>query len=334
MKHDLSRRGAARIDESSVSLVDGMSCYKLDWKETPVDGCRHGALTIGNFDGVHRGHAALVAELSRRARAAGGPAVVVTFDPHPLLLLRPDQFQPLLTTMASRAELLQACGADHVVVLRTERELLQLGAREFFERVVRTQMDARVLVEGFNFGFGRNREGNVAMLRALCAARGIELEIVAAQASVDGAAVSSSRVRSALVRGAVREAGELLGRRYRLDGVVSRGQRRGQTLGFPTANLEGAATLIPGDGVYAVRVPIGDVVWPAAAHIGANPTFGEQARKVEIHLIGFQGDLYGRLLSIEFLERLRDTRPFAGPDQLVEQLRHDVDQARRLAADH
>jgi riboflavin kinase/FMN adenylyltransferase len=298
-------------------------------KELPAS-WRGGAVTIGNFDGVHRGHAALLTELVHQARAVGGPAVVLTFDPHPLQLLRPQHFLPVLTTVAQRAELLRGLGADHIVVLPTTPELLRLRAEEFFNLVVRDRLAARALVEGANFGFGRDREGNIDTLRRLCIANGLGLLVVPSFA-LDGAPVSSSRIRQALLSGVVREAASLLGRLYRLSGVVGTGQRRGQSLGFPTANLTQIATLVPGDGVYAVRVHHRGRTWPGAANVGPNPTFGEQARKVEVHLIGFRGDLYDQTLDVDFLERLRETRPFAGVPQLVEQLHRDVEQARRLA---
>jgi riboflavin kinase/FMN adenylyltransferase len=308
-----------------------MACYPFDWRKTPPEECRQGAVSVGNFDGVHRGHAALVAELRRRARAIHGPAVAVTFDPHPLQLLQPERFQPVLTTPADRAELLQACGADHVLILRTTPDFLQLSAAEFFQVVLRERLAARAVVEGPNFGFGRNREGDLNSLRELCRETGLLLTVVPPLMTAEGQPVSSSRVRRALVAGDVRAAAELLGRPYRLRGQVAVGHRRGQTLGFPTANLERVPTLIPGDGVYAVRVFASATAWPAAANVGPSPTFGEQARRVEVHLIGFQGDLYGQELAVEFLDRLRDTRPFAGPAELVEQLRRDVEQARRVS---
>lgn len=308
-----------------------MAIYPLHWDEIPPAQCREGAVAIGNFDGVHRGHLALLAELRRRAGIVGGPAVAFTFDPHPLQLLRPAQFQPVLTTVSDRAALLLAHGADHVLIVRTTWELLHLTAEEFFEQVVRAQLGARALVEGVNFGFGRNRSGNVDTLRVLCGRAGIDLAIVPPFTTPDGVPVSSSRVRTALVHGNVRAAADLLNRPYRLRGTVGTGQRRGQTLGFPTANLGRVETLIPGDGVYAVRVPYQGTRWPGAANIGPNPTFGEQARKIEVHLIGFQGELYGELLEVDFLERLRDTRPFANVGQLVEQLRADIEQARQVA---
>jgi riboflavin kinase / FMN adenylyltransferase len=308
-----------------------MASHILDWREAPPESCTRGVVAIGNFDGVHTGHAALVAELRARARALGGPAVAVTFDPHPHQLLRPGQAPPLLTTVEDRVRLLGGLGVEEVVVLRTTPDLLALAPAEFFEAVVQQRLGARGLVEGSNFRFGRNREGDVATLAGLCRAAGLPLAVVAPQ-RVDGVEVSSSRIRAALARGDVAGSAVLLGRPYRARGVVGVGQRRGQKLGFPTANLERVATVLPADGVYAVRGFAEGGAWPGAANVGPNPTFGESARKVEVHLIGFRGDLYGKELAVDFLKRLRDTRPFAGVEELVEQLGRDVEEAARCAA--
>jgi riboflavin kinase/FMN adenylyltransferase len=326
-----------------------MPIVKFNWKEMPPDACRGGAVAVGNFDGVHRGHAALLGELIRRARAFHVPAVAMTFDPHPLQLLRPEQFQPVLTTVADRAYLIQSQGVDHVLILGTTPELLQLSAEEFFEQVIRSRLAAHALMEGVNFGFGRNREGNIDTLRILCDRSGVELAIVPPFTTAEGTVVSSSRARAALVQGDVRSAAGLLGRPYRIRGRVGEGKKRGRSIGFPTANLERIETLIPGDGVYAVRVsqpfpllPSGGVPlgtgpgvrgWPGAANIGPNPTFGESAHKVEVHLIGFQGELTGQTLAVDFVDRLRETRAFAGVEALVEQLKKDVEAARRILGD-
>ena len=185
----------------------------------------------------------------------------------------------------------------------------------------------KALVEGKTFGFGRNREGTIDTLAELCRAAGVPLTVVP-PVVIDGGDASSSRVRTCLLRGDVEEAAKVLGRPYRLHGTTSVGQRRGRTLGFPTANLDPLENLAPGDGVYAVRVYVGEEKWPGAANVGPNPTFGENARKVEAHLIGFHGDLYGRPLAVDFVRRLRATRPFHGRDDLIEQLRRDVEEAR------
>ncbi len=307
-----------------------MAVYTIHYNDTLPSAVRGGAATIGNFDGVHRGHQALLAALRAEADVRGVLAVAVTFDPHPLQLLRPDQFKPVLTTLADRTGLLQSYGADHVVVLRTTHDLLQLSARAFFDAVLIANLAVRAVVPGFNFCFGRDREGDVEMLAAFCREAGIGCTPVPPLV-VDGRPVSSSRVRQAVAGGAVDEAARLLGRPYRVQGLVGTGQRRGQTLGFPTANVANVATLLPADGVYAVRAWHDGRAWPAAANVGPNPTFGEHVRKLEVHLIGFTGDLYGHPLAVEFLQRLRDTRPFAGPAELVRQLQTDVEQARRVA---
>lgn len=306
-----------------------MASITIDWRDTPPDQCRGGALTIGNFDGVHRGHAALLDVLRGQARAQSGPAVVLTFDPHPLELLRPGQVLETLTTPADRVRLLQEYGADFVVVVRVTKDLLQLSAEEFFERVVRTQFAVQAMVEGDNFGFGRDRQGTVQTLSRLCDQDGIRLTVVP-PVRLAGIEVSSSRIRASLLSGDVAGAAEQLGRSYRLQGTVGEGQRRGAKLGFPTANLMALRTLAPGDGVYATRVRVGDSVWPSATNIGPNPTFGENARKVEVHLIGYQGNLYGQTLAVEFVRHLRDTRPFRNVEELVEQLNLDTRQALHL----
>jgi riboflavin kinase/FMN adenylyltransferase len=304
-----------------------MATFRHSLDAAAPDACRAGVLIIGNFDGVHRGHQALAQEAARQAHALGCFAVAVTFDPHPLQLLRPAAFQPLLTTIDHRAELLRAAGADHVLILETTAELLRLSARDFFIKLICESLQARALVEGYNFAFGKGRAGTPEVLRSLCAEAGLPLTLLPPQ-EVLGKPASSSRVRGELLAGQLDTVKALLGRPYRIAGTVVAGQRRGQTLGFPTANLDHIRTLIPGNGVYAVRAIHGGKVWPAAANVGPNPTFGEKARKVEVHLIGFAGDLYGQELAVEFIEKLRDTQPFANVQELVAQLRADIERAR------
>jgi riboflavin kinase/FMN adenylyltransferase len=231
--------------------------------------------------------------------------------------------------VADRADILQRAGADHVVVLPTSPTLLHLTPDGFFRQVLCERLQAKVVVEGHNFCFGRDRAGTVATLEALASAAGLKVVLVP-PVVMQEQPVSSSRVRRALVEGNVRQASAFLGRPYHVAGTVGRGQRRGQALGFPTANLEDIPTLIPGNGVYAVRVRHAERTYGGAANVGPNPTFGEDARKVEVHLLDFQGDLYGQALRVEFLERLRDIRTFAGAAELQDQLRRDVTAARKL----
>jgi riboflavin kinase/FMN adenylyltransferase len=304
--------------------------YALD---APMpDPCANGVLTIGNFDGVHIGHQALLAETVRQARAQSSPAVAVTFDPHPAQILRPDAVGPFLTTVADRTTLLQQYGVDHVLILQSSLALLQLSARAFFEQVVVEKLKAKALVEGFNFGFGRGREGTTEVLRELCTNNKVPLTLMPPQ-NLLGLPVSSSRVRTDLLAGRVDIVQQLLGRPYRITGIVGAGQKRGATLGFPTANLHDIATLLPGNGVYAVHARIlggkGES-WPAAANIGPNPTFGEDARKVEVHLLGFKGDLYEQTLSVDFAKKIRDTKPFGSAAELIAQIRNDIDDVKRI----
>lgn len=302
----------------------------LEWTGGPPPGFAGGAVAVGNFDGVHRGHRELVATAARWAKHLGGPAVAVTFDPPPYQVLVPDApARPPLTTLADRADLLHAAGADRVVVLRTTRELLGLSPEEFFGGVVGRLLRARAVVEGYDFRFGRGRAGDTATLRRLCEAAGVGFEEVPPLLDA-GEPVSSSRVRAALVAGDVATAAGLLGRPYRITGTVVGGAKRGRTIGFPTANLDEVPTVVPGTGVYAVRAAVEGQTWPAAANVGPNPTFGEDARKIEVHLIGFGADLYGRPLAVEFVAKLRDTRPFGGVNELTEQLRRDVDAAKAV----
>jgi riboflavin kinase/FMN adenylyltransferase len=289
---------------------------------------RHGAVAVGNFDGVHRGHAALISELAACARSVQGPAVAVTFDPHPIALLAPERLLPRLTTISDRADLLRAAGADEVVVLPTTSRLLALEPRQFLDAVLGEQLAANAVVEGFDFRFGRGRTGSIETLADWCRDRGIPFTTVP-PFQTNGETVSSSKVRAALEFGDVAGAANLLGRPYRLRGIVGSGAKRGQSLGFPTANLENPLTLLPRDGVYAVRVRLpDDSIWPAAANIGPNPTFAELARKVEAHLIGFTGDLYAQPLAIDFVARIRDTRKFSSPEELVRQLNADIAAAK------
>src|SRR5437763_1026840 len=207
-----------------------MSIVTLAASASPPADCRGGAVSVGNFDGVHAGHAALVATLRARARAVGGPAVAVTFDPHPLELLAPERLAAPLTTPEDRSELLHAAGADKVVVLRTTPDLLRLEAHEFLDRWVGERLQAKALVEGFNFGFGRRRAGGIDLLRDWCRRHGVGLEVVGPR-EVGGVVVSSSAIRTALERGDVATATRMLGRQYRLRGTIGSGARRGQTLG-------------------------------------------------------------------------------------------------------
>jgi riboflavin kinase/FMN adenylyltransferase len=306
-------------------------CVKLirNLAELP-DTLRGGAVAIGNFDGVHLGHAAIARRLVAAARAAGGPAVVFTFDPHPVRILRPEAAPPPLTWTDRKAELLGQLNVDAVIAYPTDNALLDLSAEDFFQRIIVDRLHAREVVEGTNFYFGHGRSGTIDVLRRLCAQAKIGLEVVE-PVVIAGQAVSSSRVRKLLSEGSVDAARGMLTQPYRLRGMVRHGAGRGAKLGFPTANIDAIDTLLPGPGVYAGRAVAGGSLWPAAISIGPNPTFGEQAMKVEVHLIDFQGSLYGEPLEVDFLSRLRDIQRFDNVSALLAQIQTDVAEARRRA---
>ncbi|MBW3598590.1 MAG: bifunctional riboflavin kinase/FAD synthetase [Planctomycetes bacterium] len=291
---------------------------------------RGGAVSIGNFDGVHRGHARIVERLRRQARESRGPAVVFTFDPHPVRLLRPEACPPPLTWTDRKAQLLAELGVDAMLAYPTDEALLSLTAEEFFGRIVRDALDARAMVEGPNFYFGRDRTGNVGLLREMCERAGMPLEIVE-PLQMGGQYVSSSRVRAAIAEGRVKEAAAMLTQPYRIRGMVTHGAGRGARLGFPTANIDAIDTLLPAPGVYAGRAIVGEVAQPAAINIGPNPTFDEKVLKVEAHLLDFHGPLYGEPIEVDFLARLRDIQKFASVEQLRAQLDRDVAKTREIA---
>ncbi len=290
---------------------------------------RGGAVAIGNFDGVHLGHARIVERLLASARQIGGPAIVYTFDPHPVRLLRPAQAPPPLTWTDRKAELLAQLGVDTTIAYPTDEALLQLSPQEFFDRIVRDALQARAMVEGPNFFFGHERAGNIAVLRQLCTSAAIPLEVVE-PLMIGGEQVSSSRVRRLIAGGKIDEANRLLTRPYRIRGMVRHGAARGAKIGFPTANVDAIDTLLPGPGVYAGRSTIEGRVWPAAINVGPNPTFGEAVLKVEVHLVGFHDSLYGEPLEVDFIGRLRDIVQFPSLDALKSQLARDVEAAKLM----
>lgn len=292
---------------------------------------RGGAVSIGNFDGVHRGHVAIVRRLLERADDVAGTAIVFTFDPHPVRLLRPEQCPPPLTWTERKAELLAAQGVDWLIAYPTDEALLRLSAEEFFQRIIVDALAARALVEGPNFYFGHNREGTIQRLGELATVARITLDVVP-PVEIDGELVSSSRVRELIRRGKVDVAGRLLGVPYRIRGMVTHGAGRGAKIGFPTANLDAIDTLLPAQGVYAGQAWVNGESWPAAVHLGPSPTFGDAVVRVEVHLIGQSEPLYGQPLEVDFLERLRDIRPFEAPDALIRQLNEDVASIKRTFA--
>ena len=290
---------------------------------------RHGAVSIGNFDGVHRGHAVLLQALRKMADEISGPAVVLTFDPHPATILRPSQAPAPLTSIERRAKLLEDQGVDAVVVFRPTMDLLGQTPDEFFSSIVQDKLCCRAMVEGPNFFFGKDRRGDIDVLSRLCDVAAIKLRIVEPFGD-DGQMVSSTAIRHLISAGDVASANQLLTAPYAISGKVERGAGRGNQLGFPTANLHDISVLVPAMGVYSGHATIDAVRYLAAIHIGPNPTFGEGQCKVEVHLLDFQGDLYGRQLEVGFDEQIREIVKFSSVDDLRQQLQLDILQVRRL----
>jgi riboflavin kinase/FMN adenylyltransferase len=293
---------------------------------------RPSVVTIGKFDGVHRGHQHLVGELLTYARAHGLASVVITLYPHPVTVLRPGTPITYLCSLERRVALLKALGVDGVGVLSFTSELAQLAYPDFAALLVE-QLDLRALLVGPDFALGRNREGNVEALRTLGETRGFQVQVVSLLNESE-AKVGSEAIRQALSHGDMELAGRLLGRPFALRGPVVRGAARGQRIGFATANMAVAPdAAIPGLGVYVTKAFMDEAVYPSVTNIGHRPTFGESRPTIETHLLDFEGDCYDHELRIELLHRLRAERRFAGADELVSQIKRDVAAARAYFAD-
>ena len=290
------------------------------------------AVAIGNFDGVHRGHQALVARAVARARETGGAAVVLTFDPHPARVLRPQAAPSPLTTLPQKEELVLALGIERLVALEFDARLAALTPDAFVHEVLASLLGARHVVVGESFRFGRGRQGDARTLEALGGRQGFDVQVVSPLLHA-GRPISSSRVREALAAGEVREAAELLGRPYALDGRVVRGDGRGRGLGIPTANLAVEEQLLPARGVYAGRALVPGGQWRmAVVNVGERPTFGGTGLVVEAHLLDFEGDLYDARVRVSFHARLRGEERFASAAALVARIHEDVRAARELLA--
>jgi len=291
---------------------------------------RGGIVALGNFDGFHLGHQAVVGRAVARARAEGRPALVATFDPHPVRYFRPDVPPFRLTTLNQRERLFAAAGADAMLVFRFEDELAQTTAEEFVAVWLGERIGAAGVVTGEDFTFGKGRGGNVAVLRALGPAQGMSVDAVG-PVSEGGVPVSSSRIRDALRAGDCATAARLMTRPFAVEGIVEHGDKRGRQLGYPTANLSLGTYLRPRFGVYAVRGRLPDgVVANGVANLGIRPTFDPPKELLEPYFFDWFGDLYGKRIEVELIEHLRDEQRFDSLDVLKAQMRKDETQARRL----
>lgn len=291
---------------------------------------RGAVLTVGTFDGVHRGHALVLDRTAERARAQGLASLAVTFDPHPLDVVNPSAAPPLLTLWDEKIEVLAQTSIDYVAVVPFTRELAALTAEEFVHRILIRSFGMRELLIGYDHGFGRGRGGDVESLRVMGRQWGFPVEVVPPVLGSDDAPISSTTIRRAIAHGDLARAADGLGRRYSVSGHVVSGERRGRLLGFPTLNLGLAPPrkLLPPHGVYAVRVEGNAGTFGGMMNLGPRPTFDDERVSLEIHVFEAWGDWYGGRVHVEFVERLRDTRRFAGPAELVAQLETDAKNAR------
>jgi riboflavin kinase/FMN adenylyltransferase len=301
-------------------------------------------VAIGNFDGVHRGHRAVIGEAVRRARLLGCAVAVLTFEPHPRRFFRPDAPPFLLTRLRTKARVVAALGVDLLFVLRFDQALAKLTAEAFIDDVLVGGLRVRHVVVGYDFVFGQGRRGTPELLRARLATHGIEATIMPAvaapqdepDADSEGAIYSSTGVRDALKAGDPRAAARLLGRPFEIEGHVRRGDARGRLLGFPTANIWLGDYVRPAFGVYAVRARFIEggaaVARDGVANLGLRPTFGGVEPRLEVHLFDHAGDLYGKRLCVELIDFLRPERKFDGLDALKAQIAADAAAARRILA--
>lgn len=306
-----------------MRLLTGREIFKRN-----LDGS---VLTIGNFDGVHRGHAEIFRQLKRRGNDMGLPTVVVTFEPHPLKLLAPGSAPPLITTFAQKRNLIAAAGIDCMAVIDFTREFSLCTAEAFVRDVLCDCLGMRHIIIGHDYAFGRGRQGNYATLSRLATECGFTLEDVE-PVGEDNTIFSSSLARRLVASGNMGAAANILGRYHVLSGQVVHGREIGNKLGFPTANIATANELIPPDGVYAVMVAVGDTILQGACNIGINPTFNGSERTIEVFLLDFAGQIYDRELSVSFVQRLRDVKKFPDMETLIHAIARDVERTRTILA--
>jgi riboflavin kinase/FMN adenylyltransferase len=296
------------------------------------DAARRAVVAVGNFDGVHRGHQGVIAETAAEARRLGAPLGVLTFEPHPRQVFQPDLPPFRLTPLRIKARVLESLGVDHLYVLHFDWDLAAMSAEDFVRDILVRDLAARHVVTGWNFRFGNKRRGDATLLRELAGEGGFGVTAVEPVAARDGEVFSSSRIREALAEGRPEDAARLLGRAWEIEGRVEHGDRRGRTIGFPTANLALGEYLIPALGVYAVRAGVDEgqrTVWmDGVANLGRRPTVDGTRVQLEVHLFDRKPDLYGAHLRVQLLHFLRGEKKFDGLDALRAQIARDCDEAR------
>jgi riboflavin kinase/FMN adenylyltransferase len=287
-------------------------------------------LTIGNFDGVHKGHLALFDKAKERAKALGGQSVVMTFEPHPLKIMRPANGPRLITHTGQKLELIEKAGIDVIICVSFDRDFAAIPARDFVSSILVKKIGVKEIVVGYDYTFGHNREGDTNLLRELGNDSGFVVHLVG-PVEIDHTLVSSTSIRRLVQEGRVAEAKMLLGRDFEVQGTIVKGRSRGgRLLGFPTANLNPHGELLPKKGVYAVRLLIDDALYNGVTNVGVNPTFGDTGLTVETHVLDYSGDLLGKTIKVLFIKRLRDEKAFKSLEELSAQIAQDIAQAREV----
>ncbi len=291
----------------------------------------HPVVALGNFDGVHLGHRAILKAAIDRARAAFGTAFALTFDPLPAKVLAPARAPRLILAPEDKLELLRASGIDGVIVIAFTQALSQLTPAEFVREYLLGKIGAREVVVGHSVSFGHARAGNAEVMTELGRRMGFETTVVG-PVTIDGEVVSSTRMRELIAAGEMRTVARLLGRNHFVSGTVVHGRERGRTIGFPTANLDSATECLPPDGVYATRVILPDGAFPSITNIGMRPTFAEPARTIEAHIFDFDRDIYSARIQLEIVERIRGERKFDSGQALAAQIAEDLKRAKEILA--
>jgi riboflavin kinase/FMN adenylyltransferase len=289
----------------------------------------HPVVTMGNFDGIHRGHQEIFRLLRQEAEANHGTALVITFHPHPLKVLHPERAPRLITNLQDRVELMGCCGIEHVLCLPFDEEFARWEAERFVREILVQKLGIKKVLVGEDFRFGKNREGGINFLKKRGEPFGYAVQKIE-PVRVDGMEISSTRIRQSIQEGRIRESTAMLGRPYNISGTVVTGDKRGRTLGFPTANLATEAELLPPNGIYAVRVVLGEHSRPGVANLGIKPTFTGRRFSIEAHIFEFDQDIYGEFMRMEFVDWIREERSFPDANALAEQIGRDAQQAREI----
>ena len=302
----------------------------LEHIEMPI---HNAVVTIGNFDGVHIGHQALLQTVVEKAHRMGGTAVALTFDPHPMRVINPNGHPPLITMKEQKCELIARTGIEVLLMIPFTLDFASIAPRSFVKDLLIQRIGMKALVVGNDYTFGRNREGNLDLLRQWAPEMGFDVVVVDWIQSTNGLAgrISSTRVRELVMQGRMEDAKRLLGRNYQIRGLVASGRNRGgRLLGFPTANLNLQDELSPKQGIYAVTVEHGSEVYLGVANIGYSPTFDDHIFTVEVHILDFKKNIYGDTIRVNFIQRLRDEIKFESIEALAAQIHLDIDKARQI----